>query len=429
MANEKTDTTNGKAENVNEILRHRSPVLIRNTRMARLFSKITRMKMRGLSHGERLTEHGITFERLSNGDGLFSINIMVDRQRIHRSIGRESEGVTRTTAEEFIARVKREAWEGRLSLPARRKAPLTLASAASLYLDRLQQEGGKEIDRKRQRLERRLIPFLGDCQINRITSFDIERYKKHRLSEPIQSRKKLGPGQTLPNTRPATVNRELAVLSHLLNKAAEWGWIVRPPAKIRRLRENERRIVYLSAFQAESLLESAKGDQNYQIYPFILIGLRTGMRKSEILAIRREHVDLAARTIYISEAKSGARTQPISPDLATFLANYMESLPPGAPWLFPSIGAQHGHTVDVRKAFVRSVIKAGLDPKQVVPHTLRHTAITHLVQAGVDLPTVKRISGHKTMAMVERYAHQSGTHIAEAMDKLDDRYRLIKSPA
>ena len=41
-------------------------------------------------------------------------------------------------------------------------------------------------------------------------------------------------------------------------------------------------------------------------------------------------------------------------------------------------------------------------------------AITHLVQAGVDLPTVKRISGHKTMIMVERYAHQSGTHIAEA---------------
>jgi site-specific recombinase XerD len=50
-------------------------------------------------------------------------------------------------------------------------------------------------------------------------------------------------------------------------------------------------------------------------------------------------------------------------------------------------------------------------------------AITHLVQAGVDLPTVKRISGHKTMTMVERYAHQSGAHIAEAMSKLDDRYR------
>jgi site-specific recombinase XerD len=58
----------------------------------------------------------------------------------------------------------------------------------------------------------------------------------------------------------------------------------------------------------------------------------------------------------------------------------------------------------------------------VVRHTLRHTAITHLVQAGVDLPTVKRISGHKTLLMVERYAHQNGTHIQAAMDALEARY-------
>jgi hypothetical protein len=52
------------------------------------------------------------------------------------------------------------------------------------------------------------------------------------------------------------------------------------------------------------------------------------------------------------------------------------------------------------------------------------SAITHLVQAGVDLPTVKRISGHKTLAMVERHSHQSGTHIQAAMDKLQARFKL-----
>ena len=69
------------------------------------------------------------------------------------------------------------------------------------------------------------------------------------------------------------------------------------------------------------------------------------------------------------------------------------------------------------------VVRAGLDPRQVVRHTLQHTAITHLVQAGVDRSTARRISGHKTTIMVERYAHQSGAQIAEAMSKLDDRYR------
>jgi site-specific recombinase XerD len=75
------------------------------------------------------------------------------------------------------------------------------------------------------------------------------------------------------------------------------------------------------------------------------------------------------------------------------------------------------------KPYRRVVAAAGLDPKVVVRHTLRHTAITHLVQAGVDLPTVKRISGHKTLQMVERYSHQNGDHIQAAMDKLDQRYR------
>jgi integrase len=391
--------------------------------MTRTFRKITRAGTRALQPGERLSEQGITFERLANGDGLFSVNVMVDGQRIHRNLGRESDGVTRTTAEEFISKVRQEAREGRLNLPKRRKVPLTLAGAAPLYLDRLREEGGKEIDRKRQRLEQCLIPFLGELQIDRITSSDIDRYKKHRLSQPVQTRKKPVPGQPQAMNKPATINRELATLSHLLNKAVEWGWTERQPAKIRKLKEDNGRIVYLSEVQAAALLEGARSDQNRQIYPFILIGLRTGMRKSEILAIRREHVNLDARSIYVPAAKAGARTQPISADLASFLAEYMDTLPKGTPWLFPSVGAEEGHTVDVRKAFVRAVTAAGLDPKQVVRHTLRHTAITHLVQAGVDLPTVKRISGHKTMAMVERYAHQSGSHIAEAMDKLDDRYR------
>ena len=80
--------------------------------------------------------------------------------------------------------------------------------------------------------------------------------------------------------------------------------------------------------------------------------------------------------------------------------------------------------MEIRKPFCRVVAAAGLDPKQIVRHTLRHTAITHLVQAGVDLPTVKRISGHKTLIMVERYAHQNGEHIQAAMDKLENRLKF-----
>jgi hypothetical protein len=105
--------------------------------MTRTFGRITRTRIRALQPGERLTEQGITFERLVNGDGLFSVNIMVDGRRVHRNIGRESDGVTRTTAEEFVSKVRHDAREGRLHLPKRRKVPLTLVGAAPLYLDGL----------------------------------------------------------------------------------------------------------------------------------------------------------------------------------------------------------------------------------------------------------------------------------------------------
>jgi integrase len=67
------------------------------------------------------------------------------------------------------------------------------------------------------------------------------------------------------------------------------------------------------------------------------------------------------------------------------------------------------------KPFRRAVIGAGLDPQLVTPHVMRHTAITNLVQAGVDLPTVQAISGHKTLAMVLRYTHVHGTHVDRAI--------------
>ena len=109
--------------------------------------------------------------------------------------------------------------------------------------------------------------------------------------------------------------------------------------------------------------------------------------------------------------------------LADFLKSYIKAATKKQVWLFPSDKSKTGHTVNVEKPWKRVVLAAGLDPTQVVRHTLRHTAITHLVQAGVDLPTVKRISGHKTLAMVERYSHQNGDHIRAAMDKLASRYR------
>lgn len=397
--------------------------------MSRTFARLTRSAMRQLAAGKSLTEHGLTFERLRSGDGLFSVNIMVDGTRIHRVIGRESDGTTRKQAEIFVEEKRSAARNDRLSLPKGRKLALSFREASRMYLERLGETNGKDLRMKHQRLESHLVPFFGETPLSRISALDMDRYKHQRLHETVAVRPR---GKSITRdasketkTKPATINRELAVLSHLFSMALEWGWIDRRPARIKRLQEAQGRITYLTAEQVGRLVESAKRDQNAQVYPFIVIGVSTSMRRMEILSVRREHVDLSRRVIYIPRAKAGAREQPITAQLVAFLREWMSANPEASPWLFPSPTSKSGHAMDIRLPFRRVVRAAGLNPDLIVRHTLRHTAITHLVQAGVDLPTVKRISGHKTLAMVERYAHQNGAHLAEAMDTLEARLKLV----
>jgi hypothetical protein len=89
------------------------------------FLKLTRPNIRKLPPGCRITEHGITAKKLSNSDVRYAVNVMVDGQRIHRVIGRESEGVTRSQAEEFVEKARSAAREGRLALSKGRKLSLT----------------------------------------------------------------------------------------------------------------------------------------------------------------------------------------------------------------------------------------------------------------------------------------------------------------
>lgn len=375
------------------------------------FQKLTRSVLKSLKAGSKVTEHGITFERLSNGDGVYTVNIMVDRVRIHRVIGRRSEGTTRTQAETFIEATKTAARQDRLALPKGRKVALIFADAAKQYVTKLKEIGGKGIDRKECQLDLHLLPFFKDKGLSKVTTFDVERYKKHRKEE---------------GASPATINRELAVLSHLFSMGVDWGWLSHRPAKINRFKEDNGRIVYLTTDQCQRVLEAAKADISPHIYVYSLIAFATSMRMSEILSIRRENVDVAKKRIYIPQAKAGAREQPMTAKLAAELQTHLDGLPRGSEWIFPSIASKSGHLATIRKAHRRVVKAAGLDPDVVVRHTFRHTAVTHLVQAGVDLPTVQKISGHKTLAMVARYAHANGTHIDAAMDKLENRLATDK---
>ena len=380
--------------------------------MAKQFQKLTRNQIRSLAVGKKISELGIEYTRLADGDGRFTVNIMVDGKRIHRVVGKESEGVTRQQAHDLITQLRSKAREKRLQLPKGRKLAMGFEEAAKLYLLRLKEENGKDLYKKNQRLQKNIIPFFKDSPLSEVNTSGIERYKQYRCDE---------------NAKPSTINRELAVISHLLNKALDWQWIEAKPCNIKKLRENNGRIKYLTLAQLETVLTCAKSHSNPHIYAFIKVAIGTSMRLMEILSTQIHHIDINRRVIYIPKAKAGAREQPMTSELADFLSEYLTPERQKSQWLFPSKRSKAGHVINVEHAF-RSVIKdAGLDPNEVVRHTLRHTVITHLVQSGVDLPTVQRISGHKTLQMVARYSHQNGEHIQAAMDVLEKRYSSVSS--
>jgi len=152
------------------------------------------------------------------------------------------------------------------------------------------------------------------------------------------------------------------------------------------------------------------------------------MRAREILSLKKEFIDLHERLIHLPTSKTGARSVPISASLWTFLDDRLAATEKEQSWLFPSSSSKSGHTESLKKPRGRIVDRAGLAGRQIGRHTLRHTAITHLVQAGVDLPTVQRISGHKSFQMVVRYSHQNSQHVQNALAKLDSRISAPPSP-
>ena len=365
-------------------------------------AKLDRPTIRALKPGEKVSAEGIIAERMANGDTRYSVNIMVDGQRIHRVIGLGSEGVTISQAREFIAKARTDARHGRLNLPKRRKTPLSFAKAADEYIVRLGQEGGKNIAQKRQKLRDHLKPYFGSQRLDAITDFTVGSYKKTRQKAKAAT---------------ATINRELATLSHLYSKAVEWNWIVVKPFKVKLFAEGPGRIVVLSDEECGRLLTAASEDQDHLIWLFVLFGLNTAMRHMEIVRARFEHVDAERRRLFIPNAKAGARRQPITRPLVEAIEKERQIVGVSEGWIFPS-RTHDGHRYSMKKQFRRAVLRAGLDPKQITPHVMRHTGITRLVQSGVDLETVRRISGHKTMTMVLRYTHVSDAHVDAAIDKI-----------
>jgi site-specific recombinase XerD len=144
-----------------------------------------------------------------------------------------------------------------------------------------------------------------------------------------------------------------------------------------------------------------------------------GLRLSELLHLRVSDIDSARMVVHVRQGKGAKdRLVPLSVRLLEELRAYWLVYRPRT-WLFP------GRTPDgilssgnVQRRFTRLAKRVGLT-KACSMHTLRHSYATHLLEAGVDVLTLKTLLGHTSLETTARYLHVSTQRLQQMPSLLD----------
>lgn len=253
--------------------------------------------------------------------------------------------------------------------------------------------------------------FFKGQMIQDIGPADVERFKAQRSGE---FKRNVGPKKKIPIS-PATVNRELAFLKTVFNKAVEWGRLENnPAARVKKFRENNVKERILNDDEARRLI----GISSPALRPIIIIALNTGMRRGEILGLRWEDIDFNKGFIGIQagESKTGeGRKIPMNYQVFEVL----KSIPRSPEHVFFNPETKD-HIKDIKTGFKSACQRAGI--KGLRFHDLRHTGASRMVEAGVDLATVSKILGHSSIQMTMRYTHPTPENMKRAVEKLAEIY-------
>jgi integrase len=239
-----------------------------------------------------------------------------------------------------------------------------------------------------------------------------------------QTRDKLAqePTQRGPTTSPATVVRYLAALSHAFTVAVkEWGWVdSNPLAKVTKPKEPRGRVRFLDDDERDRLLTACRASANPDLYPAVILALSTGARPQEVLGLRWPQVDLGRRVATLHETKNGERRiLPLAGPALDLLRDRSKVRRLDTDLVFPG-RRQPGKPVDLRTPFLTALKAAGITDFHW--HDLRHTAASYLAMNGASLAEIAEVLGHKTLAMVKRYAHLSEAHTASVVERMNARY-------
>ena len=173
-------------------------------------------------------------------------------------------------------------------------------------------------------------------------------------------------------------------------------------------------------------LSTVKGRRDSALLEFLY---GTGARVSEAVGLDLGKIDLEDRIVIVTGKGSKQRLVPLGAKAVTAIARWLPDRMAlvhrsqrGDPVFLNLRGTRLSRQgmFDVVRANAR---QAGIPEEKVSPHVLRHSAATHMVEAGADLRSVQEMLGHATISTTQIYTRVSPTHLVEVYVQSHPRSR------
>lgn len=248
---------------------------------------------------------------------------------------------------------------------------------------------------------KKLLEFFNDIPVLQITRSQCLQYAAMRREEGVTN---------------STIRRELGIMKAAINHVRKEGWIPFAP-HIERPPEGKRRERYLTREECRKLIA---GCESHHVKTFVVLALTTGARKSAILELTWDRVDLNNRVIDYNvpgedRRKKGRAMPPINNLCLSVLLEAQQLAQ--TKYVIEYGGRPCRNMVT---GFKKAVKRAGLG-KDVTPHVLRHTFATLALQARSPIYEVSGVLGHKdTRTTIAQYGHHHPDYQREAVAALED---------
>ena len=226
----------------------------------------------------------------------------------------------------------------------------------------------------------------------------VQQYKEHLLAK--------GMGKN-------HINRLVQSIKTVMRMGEKWKYVPKQDwSLISELKVPRGRVVYHTPEEIDKLLNACPSDTWRLV---VLLGADAGLRRGEIMNLRWDDVDFNNNQLYIAPNKTEYyRYVPMTESLR----NALQRVKIGAKSSFV-VSFGRTRNIDSLTAMYRGTAKtAGVAS---FLHKLRHTFASQLVQNGVELYTVSKLLGHRTIQMTEIYAHLAPANLHKAVFNLPKR--------